>query len=164
MERVSSTAAEEVQRRARINAGWFQSMAMGWEVLPRQRPLVVWQVISHKYARPFLPLAMIGAFATNLWLVFRPVPAAGFRLWNLAPPVGWMLLALQAAFYLVALLGRGRTRGNGKIGNLLYVPVFLVDSNLAALIGLRRFLAGSQTPLWQRAQRPGRDTAGITKD
>jgi hypothetical protein len=35
----------------------------------------------------------------------------------------------------------------------LYVPTFLVNSNLSALRGLVSFLAGGQTALWQRVGR-----------
>ncbi|MBT7782107.1 MAG: glycosyltransferase family 2 protein, partial [Anaerolineae bacterium] len=47
-ERVSQTAADEVERRARINAGRYQAMAMSPKFLPYDRPLLVWQIISHK--------------------------------------------------------------------------------------------------------------------
>ena len=152
-ERVSPTAEEEVQRRARINAGWFQSIAMGGQVLPWRKPVVTWQVISHKYLRPLLPWAMIGAAVTNVWAVVRPAPADGCRLLRLAAPMNWILLVLQTAFYLVALLGGSTTRREGRLGSLLYVPAFLVNSNIAAIIGLYRFIMRKQTPLWQRARR-----------
>ena len=163
-ERVSLTADEEVQRRARINAGWFQSMAMSGQVLPWRQPAVVWQVISHKYLRPLLPWAMIGAFVTNVWAVTRPAAPDGCRLWRLAEPLNWMLLALQTAFYLVALLAGGKTRHEGKLGSLLYMPAFLLNSNIAAVIGLYRFLMRKQTPLWQRAQRHRERVPGAEKD
>jgi biofilm PGA synthesis N-glycosyltransferase PgaC len=145
-ERVSMTAREEAQRRARINAGWFQSMAMGSWLLPMERPIVVWQVVSHKYLRPLVPLAMIGALLTNLLIVLRGSSR------RLVPPLDAIILGLQVIFYVLAWLGGHVTR-TSLPGKLLYVPTFLVNSNLAALIGLYRFVTRRQTTLWQRAQR-----------
>jgi hypothetical protein len=42
---------------------------------------------------------------------------------------------------------------NGLPGKILYLPAYLVHSNLAALFGLYRFLAGKQTTNWQRVPR-----------
>ena len=41
----------------------------------------------------------------------------------------------------------------GILGKLLYLPTFLVNSNLAALSGLYLYLTGKQTHLWQRVRR-----------
>jgi len=54
--------------------------------------------------------------------------------------------------YAAALFGSYRHPG-GKLGKLLYLPTYLVNSNLAALLGLGRFLAGKQTTRWQRVPR-----------
>ncbi len=158
-ERVSLTAQEEIQRRARINAGWFQSMAMGQHLLPLHRPLIAWQVISHKYLRPILPWAFLGAWLANVWAVVSPPQRpqrSGCRLSRLAPPFNWIVLAMQVLFYLAACLGQ-RGGDDTLLGRIVYVPAFLVNSNVAAVIGLYRFLTGQQTPLWQRARRPELD-------
>jgi hypothetical protein len=62
------------------------------------------------------------------------------------------MLAAQLLFYALAWLGSRVERG-GKVGKVLYLPTFLVNSNLAAVIGLYRFLRGRQTTLWERVQR-----------
>ncbi len=151
-ERVSLTAQDEMARRARIVAGRFTVMANPRETLPFNRPLVVWQVISHKYLRAFIPLAMIGALLANVFaLVFVPtVGAAG--VFRLAPPFGWIFFALQVAFYAAAWIG-GKIGRAGLFGKILYIPAFLVNSNLAALSGLIRYLRGSQKATWQRVAR-----------
>ncbi len=137
-ERVSASAQDEVARRARIVAGRYQAIGMAGRLLPWRYPLAVWQIVSHKFLRPLLPLAMIGALLTNLLAAL------------LSPSAGWtILLLLQLAFYGLAWLG-GRWEGGSK---LLYLPTFLVNSNLAALIGLQRYLTRRQTTLWQRVQR-----------
>jgi len=62
------------------------------------------------------------------------------------------MLALQAMFYGLALVG-GRLGRASKVGKMLYLPAFLVNSNLAALKGFYRFLTGRQSAAWERAQR-----------
>lgn len=151
-ERVSQTAQDEIIRRTRINAGRYQAIAMAGKFLPFNRPLLVWQVISHKFLRPLVPFFMIGAFLTNLLAVVFPSPR-GF--WRLGTPYGWILFALQIAFYALAILGsRFQKRdGQSRLARLLYLPAFLTNSNLAALKGFFRFLRGGEGHLWQRIQR-----------
>lgn len=139
-ERISPTAQDEMARRTRIVAGRYQAIWRGRELLPWKRPLLVWQIVSHKFLRPLVPLAMIAALFANVALAWRKRP--------LARP----LLFLQIAFYGAALLGSYLHPG-GKLGKLLYLPTYLVNSNLAALLGLGRFLAGRQTTRWQRVPR-----------
>lgn len=152
-ERVSATAQDEMVRRARIVAGRYQAIALAGQLLPWNQPLVVWQVISHKFLRPLVPVAMIGALLANVAAVLWPTPVSGLAGWLLlASPVNWILLIGQLAFYGAAWLG-GRIGKRGPLGKLLYLPTFLVNSNLAALVGLFRFLRKRQTTLWQRARR-----------
>jgi hypothetical protein len=148
-ERVSLSAQDEVARRSRIIAGRYQAMGLAGELLPWQRPLITWQIISHKYLRPLVPLTMVGALFTNLWTVIWP--RNGRSLHRLTAPFNWLLLIGQMTFYSAAWLGRQERPG--KLGKLLYIPYFLVNSNLAALIGLYRYLTGQQTTLWQRVRR-----------
>ena len=149
-ERVSLSAQDEAARRARIVAGRFQAMSLAGDLLPWRRPLAVWQIVSHKYLRPFVPIAMIIALFANLAAVIRGDNDRR-SLRRLSQPFNWILLGGQLLFYGAAWLGGQEKRG--KIGKLLYVPHFLVNSNLAALIGLYRFVTGQQTTLWQRVRR-----------
>lgn len=151
-EHVSATAGDEAARRSRIVAGRFQAIANAHKLLPPRRPLVAWQIVSHKFLRPLVPLAMLGALVCNLLAVARPARAGQRGIARLAPPTNWIMLLLQAAFYAAALLG-GRIAPRGRAGKLLYVATFLVNSNAAALVGLVRFVSGRQTTLWRRAER-----------
>ena len=147
-ERVSASAQDEVTRRTRIVAGRYQAMAMAKDILPFNRPLIAWQIISHKFLRPFVPLTMIGAFITNVVALIRPSTKRN----SLSSPIGSLLLATQIVFYGLAWLGN-QIEVKGKVGKLLYLPTFLVNSNLAALQGLVRYLSNQQTTLWTRVQR-----------
>jgi poly-beta-1,6-N-acetyl-D-glucosamine synthase len=150
-ERVSPTAQDEVARRARIVAGRYQAIFMAHRILPLRNPLVAWQIISHKFLRPLVPLAMIVALLANLIAVVWPVGAAQAAWFHLAPPYAMIFLIFQAAFYLSAIVGAYTQRT--PLGKALYLPTFLVQSNWAALIGLGRFMTGKQSPLWERIPR-----------
>jgi poly-beta-1,6-N-acetyl-D-glucosamine synthase len=151
-ERVSPTPRDESLRRARIVAGRYQAMLMAPWCLPWGRPVIVWQVLSHKFARPLVPLCMAGALAANLVAVVNPVPAGGYALWRLAMPYNWLMLGAQTLFYLTAMLGR-YVKGPSGVRRLAYIPTYLVNSNVAAVIGLFRFVTGRQSPLWRRVRR-----------
>lgn len=150
-ERVSLSAEDEVARRSRIVAGRYQALGL----LPWGNPLAVWQIVSHKLLRPLVPLMMLGAILGNVGAVWRPSPKGGVR--GLGRPWGWLLLLGQGVFYGLAWLGRGERR-DGLWGKVLYLPTFLVNSNMAALVGLYRAVTRRQSTLWERVAR--RDEGG----
>lgn len=151
-ERVSMTAQDEIVRRTRINAGRYQAIALAKDFLPFNRPILIWQIVSHKFLRPLVPFFMIGALLFNL-LALLPPNDNGF--WLLGPPWGTIFLALQIIFYALASVGARLQKGEGqsRLTRALYLPAFLVNSNLAALKGFLRFLRGGQGHLWERIQR-----------
>lgn len=141
IERVSATPGDEMKRRTNIIAGRFQAMSMARQLLPVNSPRLVWQVLSHKFMRPLVPIAMIGMALSNLVLA-----VGGSRRWL-------AMLVAQAAFYLTAWLGT-RTALPGPGGRIATLAAFLVRSNVAALMGLRRFaLNRDGMHLWERVQR-----------
>ncbi len=151
-EPVSDSAKDEITRRARIVAGRYQALMMAPALFPWRRPLVLWQVISHKFLRPVVPFAMIAALLSNLAAVIWPVEAARLAFWGLAAPFNFIFLFLQLAFYLTAAAGAYLAR-RGPIARWMYLPVFFVNSNYAALLGFWRFLTGRQSVVWQRVSR-----------
>lgn len=153
-ERVSLSARDEITRRARIIAGRYQAITFAHKLLPLNRPVVFWQIMSHKFLRPLVPFFMIGVLMANTFVVLWPAQAENHSLALLTPPFNWLLLLLQIMFYGVAVIGN-KINGYSTFSKLLYIPTFFVNSNLAALIGLVRFISKRQTPLWQRVQRRG---------
>jgi cellulose synthase/poly-beta-1,6-N-acetylglucosamine synthase-like glycosyltransferase len=153
MERVSPSAQDEIIRRTRINAGRFQAITMAKQILPFNRPLLVWQILSHKFLRPIVPFCMIGAALFNLLAVLFPPRAKG--LWILSKPYSLFFAGLQVLFYALAWVGRraGNRDEQSRLVRLFYIPTFLTNSNYAALMGFFRFLRGNQSPLWERIQR-----------
>ncbi|MDM8521969.1 glycosyltransferase family 2 protein [Desulfococcaceae bacterium HSG8] len=151
-ERVSISAKYEKERRARIVAGRYQAIFMAHKLLPPDRPLVAWQIISHKFMRPLVPLFMIGALLSNLLIAAKPE----------APKIYEILLYFQFIFYAAALIGNF-VKTSDAFGKLLYLPTFLVNSNIAALMGLYRFLTKQQTVLWKRVPRREEDALNREK-
>lgn len=151
----SASAQEEVARRARIVAGRYQAIALTPKILAPRQPLVVWQVVSHKFLRPLVPLAMAGALLASVFAVWEPASDGGLGWLELSTPFNDMLLGAELAFYGLALVGN-MTRRSGRIGKVLYLPAFLLNSNAAAVIGLWRFLTRRQTTLWKRVNHRGR--------
>ena len=151
-EHSSLSEADEGTRRSRIVAGRYQAMLMSAQLLPWRDPLLVWQIVSHKFMRPLVPFAMVLAFATNLIALAKSSEAVKNPVLSLTWPYSPIFFVLQAVFYLSAWLGY-RMKGRGPIGKVLYIPAFLVNSNFSALRGLISFVLGRQTALWQRARR-----------
>lgn len=149
-EYVSETAQDEVMRRKRMNAGLYQTISMSRELLPFQRPMLVWQMVSHKYFRGLVPFAFILALLSNLMLVFLNNKSLSFFL--LSPPYGWIFIFLQLTFYIMSILGNLLTL-KGVFGKIFYLPTFLVNSNIAALAGFHSFLFNKQSHIWQKVRR-----------
>lgn len=150
-ERVSLSAEDEKARRSRIVAGRYQAL----NLLPWHKPLVVWQIASHKLLRPLVPIAMLVALVANVLVVLFPWRRKRTP-WGLGRPFGRFFLFLQTLFYGLALLGNSQPqqgKKEDKLSKILYLPTFLVNSNVAALTGIYRALTKKQSTLWQRAQR-----------
>jgi hypothetical protein len=154
-EPVSATARDEVDRRTRMAAGQFQQL-FALRDLPWRRPVVMWQLLSHKLLRPLVPFAMLLALAASVAALVAPGTGRGFAgALALASPWNIAAAAAQAVFYALALAGR---RLDGPAGKVAYLPRFLVDSNVAALRGFFRHLRGSQSAAWTKVTR--RPTTG----
>ncbi len=151
-EAASENEGDEIARRSRIVAGRFQIMAASLRLLPFDRPWIVWEIVSHKFMRPLVPPVTLIAFIATVVALFGLGNSGGAAWLVLAQPYNWVLLALQAAFYMAAFLG-GKRRIPGMLGKALYLPAFLVNSHLAALRGLDGFLTRRQTVLWKKAPR-----------
>lgn len=139
LEPASRTIEDEAVRRSRLAAGTWQAT---WHVLPRlalRRPLLAWQVASHKATRPLVPWALLAIVASTL---------------RLAPSSRWARRfgAAQCAFYAAALVG-GRLERRGRRSRALYLPYYFVRMNAASLQGLRTFLFDDTGGIWERVAR-----------
>jgi cellulose synthase/poly-beta-1,6-N-acetylglucosamine synthase-like glycosyltransferase len=137
----SASLRDEFKRRSRIFCGGFQSVAR----LPRLlNPLYgrLWfQYLSHRVLRwvvtPFLvPLV----FLLNLVLARRS-------------PFYRLMLAGQVIFYAVGLFGLRQLDRTGRCPRVIYLPAYFIFIHVAELTGFKRWVAGRETGIWDRAQR-----------
>jgi cellulose synthase/poly-beta-1,6-N-acetylglucosamine synthase-like glycosyltransferase len=159
-ERISPSAKDEIIRRKRINAGRFMMIKNMRKLLPWKKPLVTWQIISHKIFRPLLPFAMIGAFIFNMIAVFVPDQSHTTEIFWLSSPYNYVFFICQILFYILAYIGSFLKKGT-VIQKALYLPTFLVNSNFAALSGFVGMLNASQTALWERVRRAEDKIEGV---
>jgi biofilm PGA synthesis N-glycosyltransferase PgaC len=150
-EYISATVRDEMVRRTRMNTGKYQAIFMSYGLLPFNRPMLLWQIISHKYFRAFLPFGFIGALLTNIFLVLIPRDASTSLL-RMSAPYAWTFLSMQLFFYLLAMLGNF-VKFQGLLGKLIYLPTYLVNSNIAILRGFYGYISGKQTNIWERVRR-----------
>lgn len=151
-EYASKSAADEITRRSHMAAGAIQTISMSSSLLPLDRPVVLWQIVSHKYFRVFVPYAMILALFSNIALLALQGLSGGGLPFLLASPMVEIFLLLQILFYSTAVLG-SYVRPGGMIGKIFYLPVFLVNSNFAMLLGMQSFLLKKQSHLWKKVER-----------
>jgi cellulose synthase/poly-beta-1,6-N-acetylglucosamine synthase-like glycosyltransferase len=129
----------EFGRRARIGAGNWQSVALVPDVLDPRNGFLTFAFVSHKLVRWTAPFLLAVAFALNLPLALQ----GGFTY-----PA---LLTAQAAFYALALLGRGGLAG--PLRRVASVAHYFVAMNAALAVGFWRFVRGTQSGAWSRTAR-----------
>jgi cellulose synthase/poly-beta-1,6-N-acetylglucosamine synthase-like glycosyltransferase len=133
----------EFARKVRTLAGNYQLVSSMPEILlPFVNP--TWfPLVSHKLMRLFCPWALVLLFTSTLAIAFgiqasahagESVPSFEIWLWR-------SLAAAQIAFYTLALFGQRA----GKLGSLARTFAVL---NLAAVVGLWRWLRGTQAVTW----------------
>lgn len=133
----SASMGDEFKRRARINAGRYQGVASA-SYLTVPNPDVVFRFVSHKLMRSFAPIFMLLVLITN---VLQVLLEAGW-IW-------WLLLAAQIAFYGLAAVG-WKLEQAGQRSRIASIPYFFVSTNLAALVGLWRWITRTQKVTWQK--------------
>lgn len=101
---------------------------------PFRYVLYAWGLISHKLMRWLVPYFLITLFALNLLILnstfYRPI------------------LVLQIVFYILALLGYLWQR-KSKPPCILGIPFFFCLVNMAALVGMARFVMGEKAGQWE---------------
>ena len=135
-EELPQSVGQEMTRRIRIGAGDFQALFLCWRSLLPWRGFHSLAFWSHKVLRWLAPFFMVAALISNIALLPRPLFL--------------VLLALQLAFYTLAIVGALR-RGRKVI--LFSAPHYFVTINLALLLGFFRFITGTQQAAWKRTAR-----------
>lgn len=140
-EYASASIKEELKRKIRICAGGIQSILRLKHVLnPFRFGILSWQFLGRKALRwmitphLFLPVLIINVFLYKEGFIYQSI------------------LAAQFSFYLLTLLGVYFQKKNIKI-KIFYIPYYFMLMNYSALAGMKRFLTGSQSVLWEKAKR-----------
>lgn len=126
---------QEFGRKVRTLAGNYQLVAkLPWLLVPFRNP--VWfQLVSHKLLRLLCPFALLGLLWASLWLsLSAELPPFERVVWQ-------ALSAGQLVGYGLAAFGARA----GRLGSLARTFMVL---NAAAVLGLWRFVRGSQRVAW----------------
>ena len=152
-ERPTRSMGDEVNRRSRMTAGRFQIISMSREYLPYLPPLLIFQVISHKFLRLAIPHLMIAALLSNFLFVLVGPATTLLPLWMYVLSTA---LILQGLFYGLAMAGRvffAKMSKRSTLIKVLMLPYYLCATNFAGIAGLVGFISGKRTVLWQQASR-----------
>jgi poly-beta-1,6-N-acetyl-D-glucosamine synthase len=137
-EEAASSVGQEFKRKVRMIAGGFQSLNILKSVLnPMNHPIVFFQFVSHKFLRWVGSIFMVMLFLANLSL--------------LTGTFYQITLALQLTFYACALAATFWKPLRERV--LFYFPYYFCSLNLAASIGMKRFLFGQQSVKWEKITR-----------
>ncbi len=141
METSSISIKEELKRKIRIAAGGIQAIARLKPLLnPLKHGVLTFQYVSHRVLRwTVAPFCLIILLTTNLILSF-------------SDSFYGLLLGLQFMFYSAALIGYLLEERELRM-KVFFIPYYFYIMNYAVLLGISRYLKGSQSVIWQRAQR-----------
>lgn len=138
-ELASSVLEDDFRVKVRMIAGGFQTVRWHWRALMPPTSAFAFAFLAHKLLSWLVPVALLIVLGCTVLLAHHPAGAA--------------LLAAHVGFYGVALLG-WTARRRGRIPTWKYVPLYFSLMNVAALVGLRCFLASDTvTAVWQKASR-----------
>jgi len=146
IETASANVKEELKRKIRISAGGIQSVVRLASLLNFFKyGTLSFQYISHRVLRWTLaPLSLLLMIPFGLILAIdEGILGLGFYS---------VLFWLQILFYAAAMLGWYLENKSIKV-KLLFVPYYFFIMNLSVFLGFKRYIKGSQSVNWERAQR-----------
>jgi cellulose synthase/poly-beta-1,6-N-acetylglucosamine synthase-like glycosyltransferase len=144
-EETPAAIGAEFQRRSRIGAGGFQSIAWLWPLLSPRYGWTAFTFLSHKVLRWLCPFFLLGLVASNVCLLDQP-----FYTYALLGQAGFYLLSLLASFVPARF----------RLLKPLRLATMFTGMNAALLVGCWRWLQGSQKAAWKRTVRLA-ETSGV---
>ena len=132
-DKVFGDPKEEFLRRVRTLAGNFQLFYYLRGLFNPLKGKISWQFFSHKFLRLIVPLLLVGVFVSNLFLLQS-------QLYK-------FIFILQVCFYSFALMGLFFKAHKNRIFDLPYMFCLM---NVAALVGLYKFITNKQGVLWRK--------------
>lgn len=145
MEGPSASVKDELKRKIRIAAGGIQAIVRLKSLLNIFKyGTLSFQYISHRVLRwTITPIALLLAFFINIPLAFQSLPYS-------------FTLGCQIVFYALSFVGYILARRDIKI-KALFVPYYFCMMNYAVFRGMIRYFKGSQSVLWEKAERASYD-------
>lgn len=140
-ENATPTIMQEMRRKSRVVAGGFQALVRYGVMPSARRTAALFQFLSHKFLRWVLPLLLVIFLALNVALVVVGARGGAYAL----------LLAAQVVFYALAVAGWVKEKEWSS--PVVSVPFYFSMVNAAGFHGLVKFVAGTQTALWKKADR-----------
>lgn len=138
-EETTEKSKEEFRMRVRvITRGMRGLLYMKTLFNPFRHGFVAFQLLSHKVLRWFIPVFMMIALVSNLFLL-------GIPFYNLT-------LALQLAFYALALIGYVAEPRN-LLAKPLTIPLYFVTVNLASVVAMYRIWRGHKAVTWETVRK-----------
>lgn len=135
-ERSPGSVNEDFHRKTRIIAGGIQALKQR-EGLPKiHQKILLFEYISHKLLRWFIPIFAIILFLANLSLVQHS------QFYTI-------IFILQAGFYLSAFVGSVISECN----RITSVPFYFCMVNAAAIVGIYKGFLDKQKTMWQIVRR-----------
>lgn len=125
-------SGREFWRKVRTLSGNYQLVQVAPWLLSGQNP-VLWDFVSHKLLRLFVPFALAGVLFSSAWI---------------GGPFYKACLAAQLCFYALSLLAGMRAR-LGVVSRVADAALTFVVLNTAALVAFRNFVLGRKT-VWSR--------------
>jgi poly-beta-1,6-N-acetyl-D-glucosamine synthase len=143
LEEASADVTEELKRKIRIAAGGIQAVIRLKSLLnPFRYPLVSFQYISHRVLRWTLtPVLLPIIFLLNIILI----KAGNSNIYTI-------IIIIQIIFYCAAFAGYLVEKRGGKI-KALFVPYYFCLMNYAVFAGMKRYLSGKQSAIWEKSKR-----------
>lgn len=136
---------KEFQRKVRTVVRSLHVLSANRRLLnPFRTGLFAWQLASHKLCRWLVPFAMLAAAISGVALAF-------------ASRFGLVLLALQGAFYAIALFGRA-----ARV-SWLRLPGYLCVANMGVLVAWVRFARGDRMVTWTPSTRATSPSSADTR-
>ncbi len=133
IDKFSKDSKAEFKRKIRTLAGNFQLFVYAKWLFNPFSSYVTWEFFSHKFLRVILPFFLALNLISNIYL------------WNNGHFYK-IFLSLQILFYFAAFLG---TFIKSK-SKLIDIPYMFFVMNLAAVVGLLRFIVGKETAVWKK--------------
>jgi len=132
-EEATTRPSDELKTRRRIVTRGFTGLSRYPELInPAVRPLLAWQIISHKVLRWLVGFYYIGMLLSSVLLITR---------WFFLLAFGGLALVLGLSYYGFHAMDRPR--------KLFTIPYYFILVNLAAALGSLDYLRGRKVISWK---------------